>query len=120
MHCVSGSETWGGAGSSSRAGIAVAHPGNRPDSRRQRGSSHPSPTTLRPRRSDITPTSSLHTDHSQVRPGLPAYVARSCVIGTLPANDRVAMVTDSGGVGVRMADDANRGGLAAPPMPESP
>ena len=30
MHCVSGSETWGKAGSSSREGIAVAHSGNRP------------------------------------------------------------------------------------------
>ena len=46
-------------------------------------------------------------------------VARSSVIGTLPANDRVAMVTVSGGVGVLMADDANRRGLAVPEMPEA-
>ena len=59
-------------------------------------------------------------DHSQVRPGLPAYVARSCVIETLPANNRVAMVTVSGGVGVLMADDAAGRGLAVPPMLESP
>ena len=45
-------------------------------------------------------------------------VARSSVIGTLPANDRVAMVTVSGGVGVLMADDANRRGLALPEMRE--
>ena len=35
-------------------------------------------------------------------------VARSFVIGTLPANGRVAMVTVSGGVGVLMADAVNR------------
>ena len=46
-------------------------------------------------------------------------VARSSVIGTLPANDRVAMVTVSGGVGVLMADDANGRGLSVPPMPEA-
>ena len=46
-------------------------------------------------------------------------IARSCVIGTLPANDRVAMVTVSGGVGVLMADDANRRGLDVAPMPEA-
>ena len=46
-------------------------------------------------------------------------IARSCVIGTLPANDRVAMITVSGGVGVLMADDADRRGLAVPPMPEA-
>ena len=45
-------------------------------------------------------------------------IARSCVIGTFPPNDRVAMVTVSGGVGVLMADDANRRGLAVPPMPD--
>ena len=62
MHCVSGSETWGRAGSSSREGIAVADPGNRPDPWRQCGSSHPSPPTLCPRRSHITPTTPLHTE----------------------------------------------------------
>ena len=46
-------------------------------------------------------------------------VARSCVVGALPANDRVAMITVSGGVGVLMADDAHRRGLAVPPMPEA-
>ena len=39
-------------------------------------------------------------------------IARSSVIGTLPANDRVAMVIVSRGVGVPMADDANRRGSA--------
>ena len=62
MHCVSGLETWGRAGSSSREGIAVANSGNRPDSWRQCGSFHPSPTTLCPRCSDITPTTPLHTE----------------------------------------------------------
>ena len=120
MHCVSGLETWGRAGASIREGIAAAHSGNRPDSWRQCGSSHPSPTTLCPRRSDITPpTPFTLNDHSQVRPGLPVCVARSYVIGTLPANDRVAMVTVSGGVGVLMADDANRWGLRLPEMPEA-
>ena len=46
-------------------------------------------------------------------------VARSCVVGVLPSNDRVAMITVSGGVGVLMADDADRRGLAVPPMPEA-
>ena len=46
-------------------------------------------------------------------------IARSSVVGTLPANDRVAMVTVSGGVGVLMADDANGRGLSVPPMPEA-
>ena len=46
-------------------------------------------------------------------------IARSSVIGTRPANERVVMVTVSGGVGVLMADDANARGLAVPPMPES-
>ena len=45
-------------------------------------------------------------------------IARSCVVGTLPANERVAMVTVSGGVGVLMADDANGRGLEVAPMPE--
>ena len=45
-------------------------------------------------------------------------VAQSCVIWTLPADVRVAMVTVSGGVGVLMADDANGRGLAVPEMPE--
>ena len=46
-------------------------------------------------------------------------IARSCVVGTLPANDRVAMITVSGGVGVLMADDADRRGLVVSPMPEA-
>ena len=62
MHCVSGSETWGRAGSSIRDGIAEAHSGNRPDPWRQCGSSHPSPPTLCPRRSDIPPTPPLHSE----------------------------------------------------------
>ena len=45
-------------------------------------------------------------------------VARSCVIGARPVNERVALVTVSGGVGVLMADDANRRGLEVAPMPE--
>ena len=45
-------------------------------------------------------------------------VARSCVIGSRPVNERVALVTVSGGVGVLMADDANRRGLEVAPMPE--
>ena len=35
-------------------------------------------------------------------------IARSCVVGTLLANNRVAMVPVSGGVRVLMPDDANR------------
>ena len=46
-------------------------------------------------------------------------VGRSCVVGTLPGNDRVAMITVSGGVGVLMADDADRRGLTVPPLPEA-
>ena len=46
-------------------------------------------------------------------------IARSCVIGTRPANERVVMVTVSGGVGVLMADDANARGLDVAPMPEA-
>jgi acetate---CoA ligase (ADP-forming) len=45
-------------------------------------------------------------------------VARACVVGQLPRNDRVAMVTVSGGVGVLMADDAHGRGLDVAPMPE--
>ena len=118
MHSVSGLETWGRAALSSREGIAVAHSGNLPDSWRQCWSSHASPRSLGARTSHPRPAFTLN-DHSQVRPGLPAYVARGCVIGTLPANDRVAIVTVSGGVGVLMADDAAGRGLAVPPMPEA-
>ena len=46
-------------------------------------------------------------------------IARSCVVGTRPANERVVMVTVSGGVGVLMADDANARGLEVAPMPEA-
>ena len=46
-------------------------------------------------------------------------IARSSVIGTLPANDRAAMVTVRAGVGVLMANDANGRGLSVPPMPEA-
>ena len=79
----------------------------------------PRPSALGARTSHPRPLFTLN-DRSQVRPGLPACEARSCVIGTLPANDRVATVTVSGGVGLLMADDANRRRLAVPPMPESP
>ena len=51
---------------------------------------------------------------------MPDCIARSCVIGTLPSNDRVAMVTDSGGVRVLKADDANGREVAVPSMSESP
>ena len=46
-------------------------------------------------------------------------IARSCVVGTRPANERVVMVTVSGGVGVLMADDAHARGLDVAPMPEA-
>ena len=99
MRCVSGLETWGRAGPSSREGIAVAHSGNRPDSERQCGSSDPSPTTPCPRRSDITPTPPFTlNDHSQVRPGLPTYVVQVASSGCCRPTT-VAMVTVSGGVG---------------------
>ena len=124
MHCVSGSETRGRVGSSIREGIAVAHPGNRPDPWRQCGSFHPSPTTPCPRRSALghhthDPPFSRN-DHSQLRPGFSAYVARSSAIETLPPSDRAAMVTVSDGVGVLTTDDATRHGLAVRPIPESP
>lgn len=45
-------------------------------------------------------------------------IARACVVGQLPRNDRVAMVTVSGGVGVLMADDAHSRGLDVAEMPE--
>ena len=45
-------------------------------------------------------------------------IVRSSVIGTWRDNERVLMVTLSGGVGVLMADDANARGLAVPEMPE--
>ena len=120
MRCVSGSETWGRAGSLSRERTAVAHSGNCPDSWCQCGSPHRSPNTVSPRRSDISPTApSTLNDYSQVRRGLPvAYVARNCVIAMLPANHRVAMVTVLGGIGLPMADDADRRGLAVPEMQE--
>ena len=78
----------------------------------------PLPPALGARTSHPRPSFKLN-DHSQVRPGLPACVARSCVIGTLPANDRVAMVTVPSELGVLMADDANGRGLTVPPMPEA-
>lgn len=38
-------------------------------------------------------------------------------IGQLPANDRVAIVTPSGGVGILMADEAEQRGLDVAPLP---
>ncbi len=46
-------------------------------------------------------------------------IGRACVVGQLPRNDRVAMVTVSGGVGVLMADDAHSRELDVAPMPEA-
>jgi acyl-CoA synthetase (NDP forming) len=45
-------------------------------------------------------------------------VAAACAIGRLPRNDRVGLVTVSGGIGVLMADTAVRAGLEVSAMPE--
>ena len=45
-------------------------------------------------------------------------IAAACAIGVLPKNDRVGLVTVSGGIGVLMADTAVRAGLEVSPMPE--
>ena len=45
-------------------------------------------------------------------------IGRACVVGQLPRNDKVALVTVSGGVGVLMADDAHDRGLDVAPMPD--
>jgi acyl-CoA synthetase (NDP forming) len=46
-------------------------------------------------------------------------VAAACAIGRLPRNDRVGLVTVSGGIGVLMADTAVRAGLEVSAMPET-
>ena len=135
MHCVSGLEAWGelarravkesqwripGTARILGASAGVFTPRPRPSALGARCSVLGARcSVLGARTSHPRPPFTLN-DHSQVRPGLPAYVARSCVIETLPANNRVAMVTVSGGVGVLMADDAAGRGLAVPPIPESP
>jgi acyl-CoA synthetase (NDP forming) len=45
-------------------------------------------------------------------------IAAACTIGLLPRNDRVGLVTVSGGIGVLMADTAVCAGLEVSPMPE--
>ncbi|ANN76091.1 acetate--CoA ligase family protein [Bordetella flabilis] len=46
-------------------------------------------------------------------------VAHSLAVSGLPANDRVGLLTVSGGVGVMMADDAADAGLDVPELPSS-
>ena len=46
-------------------------------------------------------------------------IAAACAVGVLPRNDRVGLVTVSGGIGVLMADTAVRAGLEVPAMPET-
>ncbi len=46
-------------------------------------------------------------------------IAAACAIGQLPDNDRVGVVTVSGGVGVLMADEAAGRGLDVAPLPEA-
>jgi acyl-CoA synthetase (NDP forming) len=46
-------------------------------------------------------------------------VAHSLAVSGLPANDRVGLLTVSGGVGVMMADDAAEAGLDVPELPPS-
>lgn len=46
-------------------------------------------------------------------------IACAVAIGGMPANDRVGLVTTSGGVGVLMADDASKRGLEVPEFPQS-
>jgi acyl-CoA synthetase (NDP forming) len=46
-------------------------------------------------------------------------IAAACAVGVLPPNDRVGLVTVSGGIGVLMADTAVRAGLEVPAMPEA-
>jgi len=45
-------------------------------------------------------------------------IAAACAIGLLPRDDRVGLVTVSGGIGVLMADSAVRAGLEVSPMPD--
>ena len=44
-------------------------------------------------------------------------IAAACAVGVLPRNDRVGLVTVSGGLGVLMADTAVRAGLEIPVIP---
>jgi len=46
-------------------------------------------------------------------------IAAACAIGLLPPNDRVGLVTVSGGIGVLMADAAVRAGIEVSAMPEA-
>lgn len=46
-------------------------------------------------------------------------LAYTCSTGTLPADNRLAIITTSGGIGVLMADAASQSGLTLEPMPES-
>ncbi|HKF70734.1 MAG TPA: acetate--CoA ligase family protein [Stellaceae bacterium] len=45
-------------------------------------------------------------------------VAAACAVGVLPRNDRLGLVTVSGGIGVLMADSAVRAGLEVSALPE--
>lgn len=45
-------------------------------------------------------------------------IGAACAVGMLPRDDRVGLVTVSGGIGVLMADTAERLGLEVAPMPE--
>jgi acyl-CoA synthetase (NDP forming) len=45
-------------------------------------------------------------------------IGAACAVGMLPRDDRVGLVTVSGGIGVLMADTAERLGLVVAPMPE--
>src|SRR5262249_59863813 len=45
-------------------------------------------------------------------------IAAACVVGVLPRNDRVGLVTVSGGIGVMMPDPAVQTGLEGPAIPE--
>ncbi|MDO8703744.1 MAG: acetate--CoA ligase family protein [Sulfuricaulis sp.] len=46
-------------------------------------------------------------------------IAYACVAGIFPASPRIGLITGSGGIGVQMADAAERVGLDVAPMPES-
>ena len=46
-------------------------------------------------------------------------IAYACTAGIYPAGNKIGLVTLSGGVGVQMADHANKVGLNVAPMPEA-
>lgn len=46
-------------------------------------------------------------------------IAYACTAGIYPAGDKIGLVTLSGGVGVQMADHANKMGLNVAPMPQA-